>query len=89
MRNLISRMTEGPRLKKYILGYLLGLMISYLLSSVIRIMIGSPAAKAWVPSAALLGFWAAFALWIVTVVFINRYVSRRRSRAPSRVRPDD
>jgi len=75
---LIGRMEETARLKKFVIGYLSGLIVSYLLVSVIRLVIGTPPSKAWLPSPALVGLWAGFALWIVTAAVISRRSSRRQ-----------
>jgi hypothetical protein len=79
--DVLQRMMETRRLKNFILGYFLGLAISYIVSSLIRLAIGDPAVRAWTPSSALLGLWVAFTLWIVTFPFILRAVQRRRNGA--------
>jgi integral membrane sensor domain MASE1 len=73
-------MTGTRRLKIYVVGYLLGILISYVLSSVIRIISGTRASAAWLPSSALVGLWAGFPLWVVTAAILGSYINRRRKR---------
>ena len=80
MHTLIGRMTETRRLKWYAAGYLLGLGVTYFVSSVIRLISGTPAPAAWHPNSALIGLWAGFALWIVTAAVLSRHINRTRSR---------
>jgi hypothetical protein len=72
------RLKDPHRLKVYVIGYLLGLVVFYLVSSVIRMLAGTSASAAWVPSSAIWGVWAGFALWSLVAAAIIWFVNRRK-----------
>jgi hypothetical protein len=82
MRNsvMIRRMMNPPGLRVYIIGYVLSLVISYLLSAVIRLLSGTSASAAWTPNSALLGVWVGFALWSLAAVVVMWFINRKRTR---------
>jgi hypothetical protein len=59
-----------PQAKISILGYISGIVISYLLISVYRLLTGTPAANSFIPNPNLAGTWAGSALVFSTLVFL-------------------
>jgi hypothetical protein len=72
-------MNTARWLKGFITGVIGGLVIPYLVASVYRLLSGSPAAKAFVPGASLVGFWAGFGLWVLILSLVFFKVRRMGS----------
>lgn len=72
--------TGNRRFRIFAGGYAAALILSYVISSAIRVARGVPARDAWTPNSALIGVWVGVALCIITFPFIMRAVSAMKAR---------
>lgn len=78
-RSLVGCVTGQSWLTRFVSVLVLGIAISYLLASLIRLARGKAAAQAFLPNSVLIGAWAGFALFLITAMLIIKFMKRRHS----------